>query len=221
MKDTHCVNQSKVFVVAVPTDTGGVPVRLRTYDTATDRAIPALIWQAARATSAALTYFAPITIDDVQYCDGGFGWSNPTEIAIAEAHNIWPTRLIGCLLSIGTGIEDAIQLDEKYQKGLTEMLLNKASPKLSFRKAVAEYCVHSLTSCERVHRTIMEDLEGRGIDGRYFRFNVNQGMFNIGLDEWERIGHMIAFTKSYMSHSDRKELRNKVTEFLLDPNKAS
>jgi patatin-like phospholipase/acyl hydrolase len=116
MKDTRDVNQCKAFVVAVPTDTGGVPVRLRTYDTATDRATPALIWEAARATSAALTYFAPITIDHVQYCDGGFGWSNPTEIAIAEAHNIWPNRPIGCLLSIGTGIEDAIQLDEKYVK---------------------------------------------------------------------------------------------------------
>jgi hypothetical protein len=221
MKDTHGTNQCKVFVVAVPTETGGVPVRLRTYDTTTDRAIPALIWQAARATSAALTYFMPITIEDIQYCDGGVGWSNPIEEAIAEAHSIWPNRPIGCLLSIGTGLEDAIQLDVKYKNGLTQMLLRTGLPKILFRKSVAEYCVEALTSCERVHRAVVGDLKGRGIDGRYFRFNVNQGMSNIGLDEWERIGSMIAFTKSYMTHGDREEARRKITEFLLDPNRAS
>ena len=159
----------------------------------------------------------PITIDDVQYCDGGFGWNNPIEEAIAEARHIWPKRSIGCLVSIGTGLEDAIQLDAKGKRGLAEKLLKKSLPKISFRKAVAEYCVDSLISCERVHRKVMDDLQGRDIDGRYFRFNVNQGMSNIGLQEWERIGDMIAFTNSYMSHGDRREPRKKVVELLLNP----
>src|SRR5213078_4792779 len=103
MKETYHSRQCKAFVVAVPTKAGGVPVRLRTYDTETDLAIPASIWQAARATSAALTYLPPIIIDDVEYCDGGFGWNNPVEEAIAEAHMLWPKRPIGCLVSVGTG----------------------------------------------------------------------------------------------------------------------
>jgi hypothetical protein len=37
----------------------------------------------------------------------------------------------------------------------------------------------------------MDDQEGCDIDGRYFRFNIDQGMANIGLQEWERIGDMI------------------------------
>ena len=130
-----------MFVTAVPTKTGGVPVRLRTYDTETDRAIPASIWEAARATSAALTYFAPIKIDDVEYCDGGFDWNNPVELAITEAHELWPERQIACPVSIGTGLEGHIQLNAEEQKGLAEKLL-----KASFRKAVAEYCVESLTT---------------------------------------------------------------------------
>src|SRR5213078_3502635 len=51
MKETYHSRQCKAFVVAVPTKAGGVPVRLRTYDTETNRAIPASIWQADMAKS--------------------------------------------------------------------------------------------------------------------------------------------------------------------------
>lgn len=211
----------KTFVVAVPTKTGAVPIRLRTYDTQDDPAVPACIWEAARATSAALTFFAPITIDDTEYCDGGFGWNNPVEEAIAEAHYIWPKRPIGCLLSIGTGLEDAIQLDAKGKKSLKKKLLEKSLPKISFRKAVAEYCVESLISCERIHRKVLDDLHGHDVEGRYFRFNVDQGMSKIGMEEWERIGDMITFTKTYMARGDHREPRKRIVGFLLDPKLAS
>jgi hypothetical protein len=59
MKDYRSDAPCKLFIVAVPTQTSAVPVRLRTYDTETDPAIPACIWQATRATSAALTFFTP------------------------------------------------------------------------------------------------------------------------------------------------------------------
>ena len=129
---------------------------------------------------------------------------------------LWPTRPIGCLVSVGTGLEGAIQL-EADQKGLVENILKVGAPKLSFRKAVAEYCVHSLTSCERVHRKVMDELGSRGLVGRYFRFNVDQGMSQIGLEEWKQIQSMITFTRSYMDHGDRREARKKVTNLLLNP----
>ena len=78
----------KTFVVATSIRAGGAAVRMQAYDSRTAFAFPALIWEAARATSAAPTFFKPIVIDDVLYGDGGTGWNNPTEEAIAEAHNI-------------------------------------------------------------------------------------------------------------------------------------
>ena len=59
--------------------------------------------QAARATTAAPTFFAPASIGLNKYIDGGIGYNNPAEQAILEARRIWPSRPIGCLVSLGTG----------------------------------------------------------------------------------------------------------------------
>jgi predicted acylesterase/phospholipase RssA len=99
------------FVLATSLRAGGA-VRMRSFRTRYADPFPACIWQVARATSAAPTYFLPITIDDVEYGDGGMGWNNPAKEAIAEARDIWPDRPIGILISIGTGLEEALQLND-------------------------------------------------------------------------------------------------------------
>ena len=211
-------------MVATSIRAGGAAVRMQSYNNRTVFAFPALIWEAARATSAAPTFFKPIMIDDVKYGDGGMGWNNPTEEAIHEVYNIWPNRPIGCLVSVGTGLEDAIQLGDNgtdKRKGLARSLLQKGLPKLSFRIELAEYCVDSLISCETIHRRIAEHPERLGIEGRYFRFNVPQGMSTIGLEEWEKIGDMIALTKNYMTHGDVRNSKETVARFLLKPQLAS
>jgi predicted acylesterase/phospholipase RssA len=38
------------------------------------------IWQAARATSAAPTYFERLTVGDDQFVDGGLGYNNPVQL---------------------------------------------------------------------------------------------------------------------------------------------
>src|SRR5438046_1431206 len=68
------------------------------------------IWEACRATSAAPTFFRSAYIRDVgpggrtlHFVDAGLGFNNPTEEVIDEAHQLWPGKPIGCILSIGTG----------------------------------------------------------------------------------------------------------------------
>ena len=58
------------FVVSSRLRATGCAIRMRTYDTLTEDAFPACIWQAVRATSAALTFFPFILIDDDRYGDG-------------------------------------------------------------------------------------------------------------------------------------------------------
>lgn len=215
-------NSCKTFVVAIRTRGGGATaVRMRTYDTNTADAFPARIWEAARATSAAPTFFQPITINRVQYGDGGTGWNNPTAEALAEAHHIWPSCPIGCLLSLGTGLEDAIQLSEgndKVSQGFSRSLLQKLAPQASFQLEVAKYCVASLTSCEKIHREISEKFPERIVPNRnYFRFNVPQGMSKIGLEEWKKVGDIIALTEDYMDHGEILEQKKTVARVLLNP----
>ncbi|KAL1515661.1 hypothetical protein AB1Y20_002279 [Prymnesium parvum] len=56
-----------------------------------------------RASTAAPTYFQPVTVDGRTYVDGGLAANNPTMHAILEAGCIWPQRRIGCVVSLGCG----------------------------------------------------------------------------------------------------------------------
>jgi len=218
-------NTCKTFVVAIRTRGSGSATRLRSYDSGTADAFSGQIWEAARATSAAPTFFQPITIDGVKYGDGGTGWNNPTAEAIAEAHSIWPSRPIGCLLSLGTGLEQAIQLidgNDELPEGVLRGLLQKLAPQASFQLEVAKYCVASLTSCEKIHRDVSEKYPDRVVpNANYFRFNVPQGMSNIGLEEWRKIGDIVSLTEDYMDHGEILDRKKTVARVLMNPQTAS
>src|SRR5208282_867088 len=162
-------------------------------------------------------------IDDVLYSDGGAGWNNPTKEAIAEARNIWPNRPIGILVSLGTGLEESLQLNDtsKEVPKVVQSLLQNTSPQHAFKFAVAEYAVNCLTSCELVHREVAEHCDREILEGNYFRLNVSQGMSAIGLAEWEKLGTMIALTNRYMESGDKKEEKRRIAELLRNPQRAS
>ena len=211
----------KTFVVAIRTRAAEIPVLMRTYSTRTADAFQAKIWEAARATSAAPTFFEPVLIRGRPYGDAGTGWNNPTIEAIVEAHRIWPNRPIGCLLSIGTGLEKA----KKLSNGSSEpysWLLSKLVPKKSFKLDVAKYCVDCLTSCEKSHHDACSKFPDRIIvNANYFRFNVPQGLSEIGLEEWDKIGDVVDLTETYMDHGDMERKKLAVANLLLNPQTAS
>jgi predicted acylesterase/phospholipase RssA len=213
-------NICKTFVIAIRIRAGGAAVRLRTYNITTADAFSARIWEAARATSANPIFFEPIVIDGVTYGDGGTGWNNPTIEAITEAHKIWPNRQIGCLLSIGTGLEKAIQLghEDEISPKLGSRLLAKLAPKASFQLEVVKYIAASLTSCEKIHRDVSSQFPDRIAPyTNYFRLNVPQGISEIGLEEWEKIGDIIALTQNYMEHGEMEEWRIIIAKLLINP----
>ena len=162
-------------------------------------------------------------INGVTYGDGGTGWNNPTAEAITEAHKIWPNRPIGCLLSIGTGLEKAIQLnhDDESSPEIRTQLLRMLAPRESFQLDVAKYCVASLTSCEKIHRDVSSQFPDRIIPYKnYFRLNVPQGMSEIGLEEWKKIGDIIALTETYMDHGEIEGRKISIAKLLLNPQTA-
>ena len=220
LKDEH-PQLCHTFVVATRLK-AGAPVRMRSYGTQNDDAFEASIWQAGRATSAAPTFFVPITINDIRYGDGGMGWNNPSREAILEARNKWPGRLIGILISIGTGLEDALALNDNSNAipKVAKTLLKNTFGKHAFKLAVAEYAVRCVTSCELVHRELSQDSGHDLLQGNYFRLNVPQGMSGIGLAEWDKLEDMVALTDAYMDHGEIKKKTRKIADLLQDPRRA-
>ena len=63
----------------------------------------ALVWQAARATSSAPTFFPPVQVGAGLYVDGAILSNNPAGIALAEAQTLLPRASIDLMVSLGTG----------------------------------------------------------------------------------------------------------------------
>lgn len=170
----------KVFVCATRAG-NSTPAVLRSYESDRNNHLYDIckIWEAARATSAASTFFRPIEIGHQQYVDGAIkGRNNPIISANLESKDIWPDedRL---LISIGTGIAP--------NKPFTGNLV-----------ALANRLKEIVTDTEQTN----EDFEGDHMDmirnNRFFRFNVSQGLGTIGLEEYQAVGQIEAFTDSYL-----------------------
>ena len=65
----------------------------------------ARLWEAARATSSAPTFFAPVTIGGRAFVDGALLANNPGLIALAEAAVLWQDKRVDVLCCIGTGLD--------------------------------------------------------------------------------------------------------------------
>ncbi|KAJ7302628.1 acyl transferase/acyl hydrolase/lysophospholipase [Mycena albidolilacea] len=162
---------------------------LRTYDSPDEPAVACKIWEAARATSAAPTFFKRIEINLGRimqpFIDGGLGCNNPTLMLLKEAKVVFPNRRLACVVSIGTGqVKPAhIPRPSPVQRVLPRDVV----------KALAAIA----TDCEQTN----QDMLGRFAEtpGVYFRFNVEQGMQTIKLGQWERLSEVSAHTTIYMT----------------------
>ena len=98
----------KVFVVAAEEkDTRFKPYLFRNYVNPGMHATPGSntgkVWEVGRATSAAPTFFPPISIDGTKFFDGGLVANNPIQYAVREVRDIWPDRNVGVIVSLGCG----------------------------------------------------------------------------------------------------------------------
>ena len=70
------------------------------------------IWEAARATSAAPTYFRPANIDGRWFVDGGLVANDPSLAALTEATALFGgTENINMLLSVGSGHRESVPIE--------------------------------------------------------------------------------------------------------------
>ena len=184
---------------------GGPPVLLRTYRTGS-APVSCSIWEAARATSAAPTFFPPIKFSSQtggDFIDAGVGYNNPTQILVNEAKSYYRMKSYKatqptCLVSIGTGQKDLIQLDRA-----ASMLWFKDRSGLSIAQVLGDI----VTDCENTHDEVLLSYLENNAKDQYYRFNVPQGMQQVMLDEWAKKDDIKTYTDKYLRHNQtEKEL---------------
>ena len=105
-----------------------------------------------------------------------------------EAANIWCSGsgdlkpLVKCFLSIGTG-NPGIEAFEN-----------------SIFKFLGQTVVGIATETEETEKKFIARWRKHFDENRYFRFNVDQGLQSIGLDEYNKSGAMEAATERYLTH---------------------
>lgn len=180
------------------------PTYFRTYDVLR-KAYNCEIWEAARATSAAPTFFSAIEIgptgSKIRYVDAGLGYNNPVKQVVAEAATHFGSDArVTCVVSIGTGQRKISSYDKP---GLVQ---NAAPTNLA----------HTLGSIATDCETTAEDMHKRcrNSPGIYYRLNVNRGLDAIQLDEWKRLPDVTEHTKNYLKLEGVKRQVENITDAL-------
>src|SRR5699024_10001429 len=81
------------------------------------------IWEVARATSAATTFFEPIKVgrDGIDFVDAGFGYNNPCDELIKEARRVFGEHRGLQVLSIGTGLGSVVSIKDTRMSIITAL----------------------------------------------------------------------------------------------------
>ncbi|KAK4918384.1 hypothetical protein LTR49_013776 [Elasticomyces elasticus] len=165
------------------------------------------IWEAARATSAATTFFPSIEINGEEFADGATGANNPIQNVWAEARDIWTPqhdatwRLednILCFVSIGMGVPSLKPFND--------------SNVLAMGKTLVDIAI----DCQKAAEDFQRDHPGMCRENRFYRFDVDRGLGDIGLEEADKVKEIRAATRLYVQlervHTDLEACSEKLKE---------
>jgi hypothetical protein len=125
------------------------------------------------------------------------GTNNPVEQLWNEAQNIWCDEevelggLLKCFVSVGTGNPGRKPIAEGPLKFFSETLVGIATQTEDTAKLFVDR-----------HRRLY-------VSKRYFRFNVQQGLQNVGLEEYKEVALIDAATAEYMDEPETKSAAQK------------
>ena len=200
---THGTSHS--FVCAMPAGNMSFPTLFRSWVPSSNQTYNCSIVQAARATTAAPTFFKAIAFGHPtaqRYLDGGLRYNNPVKYVLEEALSLYPGRAISCVLSLGTGTTRVIGLEhpDAFQNMLPTNLIRVL-------RGIA-------TDCDEQSEAMAKRLNRRDRPNSYFRLNVNEGLQNVSLAEWSRMNEVETHTVQYLRTDDVGQKVDQVVELL-------
>lgn len=154
--------------------------------------IPASISEAAQATAATTKFFEPVAVTHGKvrrkFSDAGLGTNNPARMLWNEAQYIWGNGQgidpqVKCFVSIGTGVPISTKV------GTDERSISKTL------KAIAAETEKTAREFEGTHGNLLQDK-------RYFRFNVQQGLQYMKVDDVKDANEIITHTQDYMEGNE-------------------
>lgn len=197
---------SAVTALYKGTPRNGSAALLRSYDSRKEPPpeFNCTIWQAGRATSATGLAFKPIQIGQHVFIDEGAGTYNPSPLILDEATvNEWPGREVGVFVSIGTGKRPAGtngRQHEWWESFFSDALGTFAEAR---RRLIAK-----IEGCEDIHQKMLRDhLAKRNVNkDNYYRLNVEVGVGEFGMNEWNRLADISTSTRRYLSKPDVEKM---------------
>ncbi|KAI1745266.1 hypothetical protein F4680DRAFT_401598 [Xylaria scruposa] len=186
--DTSC----KVAVCAASKETGDVMCFTTYYAPRLSQCLfnSTKIWEACRATSAATSFFDPITIGvfKEQFVDAAaLGVNNPVYSIWSQAQEIWGAdRLeesLNCMVSIGTGMPCL----KPFQDDV-----------LHISKTLTAIATETEKTAERFRLDKFKLVES----GLYYRFSVTKGLETVGLQESAKKADIAAATVRYVQSQE-------------------
>ncbi|KAJ5295232.1 hypothetical protein PENANT_c001G02174 [Penicillium antarcticum] len=184
----------------------GTAVLLRSYDSRREPPpeFDCTVWQAGRATSATGLAFKPIQIGQHVFIDEGPGTYNPAPQILDEAVvNEWPGREVGVFISVGTGKRPAGTNNRQHE--WWEDFFGDA---LGTFAEARRRLITKIEGCEDIHNEMLRDrLAKRNVpEDNYFRLNVEVGVGEFGMNEWNRLADISTNTRQYLAKPEVKKM---------------
>ncbi|KAJ5990834.1 hypothetical protein N7499_011384 [Penicillium canescens] len=184
----------------------GTAVLLRSYDSRREPPpeFDCTIWQAGRATSATGLAFKPIQIGQHVFIDEGPGTYNPAPQILDEAVvNEWPGREVGVFISVGTGKRPSGTNNRQHE--WWEDFFGDA---LGTFAEARRRLITKIEGCEDIHNEMLRDrLAQRNVPkDNYFRLNVEVGVGEFGMNEWNRLADISTNTRQYLAKPEVKKM---------------
>lgn len=148
------------------------------------------IVKACLATSAATTYFKPTKAGalDETFVDGAFTGNNPVFEVCQHARHLWGAEngldgQLQCLVSVGTGTPKSHGIDDRATK-------------------ITKAMVRIATETKETEEKFRCDNPNIVNTGRYYRFNVPDGLAEVGMAQAEKYSKIASMSNDYVEKEE-------------------
>lgn len=192
--------------------------------------VPCLVSEAARATSAAPTFFPVQRIDHRYFVDGGMEYNNPSEaifdhyircdfVAATGIHSTAPEAGSSDLrhgeldlslvrfVNLGTGTKPE-NLPPRQRDRLATLVPNFIRMGFFLKRTLTEFAVNAQKTAQHMQSIAWVSKDSTSVDLKYERFSADTGVCYVKMDKYKALDRIESMAQEYLNKdSTKKELK--------------